>query len=97
MMPPYRKQNPLAAALGGNESISERPALPLPRFLTLKSNELPSDIKPGQSISFEVYGVIKSMNDEGDVTIAVLQIQQEENEPDESDEPIRVITQESHG
>lgn len=82
MMPPYRKSNVLAMALGSNESAlgAARTSLPSPRLIDLKMSELPPDIRPGDSVTVHLQGFVKSMDHEGNVVFAILNVMNENEE-----------------
>lgn len=55
MMPPYRKSN-LASALGANESAPER-SQSAPRYLILKTQDLPLGIRSGDCFQIRIISV----------------------------------------
>lgn len=72
MIPAYRKSNPLAMALGTNESAMARPSLPSPRFVTLMASELPEDVRPGDTVLLSAY--VRSMDMDGNVEVAIKRV-----------------------
>jgi len=74
MIPPFRKSNPLAVALGTNESsaLEARPSFPSPRFVTLMASELPENIRPGDTVLLSAY--VRSMDMDGNVEVAIKRV-----------------------
>lgn len=66
-----------------------------PRFMDLKAGEVRGANKPGDSITVNVSGTIKSIDDEGRVVLAIERVNNgQENK--EKEQKIMVTTQESH-
>lgn len=91
MIPPFRKSNPLAMALGINESATARSSFPSPRLVTLYASELPEDVRPGDKVTLSAF--VKSMDVDGNVTVSVLRVLDDQEE--QADEKIWVTPPES--
>jgi len=93
-------RNPLFTALTLSPQGPEASMLPAPRLFDFKKDEIGEDVMPGDVLEMEVSCVVKSIDDNGRVTVNITKAENCESEEDDSgeseDKPIYVRTQESH-
>jgi hypothetical protein len=91
-----KSRNPLFTALTLSPAEPVGSPLPDPRLFELKKDEIGEDVMPGDVLEMEISCVVKSIDDQGRVTVNVTKAENCDAEESSSDEPIYVRTQESH-
>lgn len=68
------------------------------RFMDLKTSEVGTSSKPGDSVRLNISGTIKSIDDEGRVVLSIEGVSNgsENQEESQEDKTLRVVTQQSH-
>ena len=90
-------KNPLFTALTLSPAGPEGSPLPAPRLFDFKKDEIGEDVMPGDVLEMELSCVVKSIDDQGRVTVNVTRAENcDAEEGDSADKPIYVKTQDSH-
>jgi hypothetical protein len=90
-------KNPLFTALTLSPAGPEGSPLPAPRLFDFKKEEVGEDVLPGDVLEMEVSGVVKSVDDQGRITVNITRAENcEAEDKNSSQQPIYVKTQESH-
>lgn len=92
-----KSRNPLFTALTLSPAEPVGSPLPAPRLFEFKKDEIGEDVMPGDVLEMEVSCVVKSIDDQGRVTVNITKAENCDSEEEESeDKPVYVRTQESH-
>lgn len=91
-------KNPLFEAMTSKPKLTRPDVRPLdmPRIFDFKSSET-GEVMPGDPIAIKIAGIVKSIDDKGNVSVNIVTAQNCDKEEDDEEEKTKfVMTQESH-